>query len=115
MREGVVGDVGVVVDALGFVGDMRTGLEERREGSKGLSGEVDIVFDEVLGRPGSSKDVFVCGDGSTPGLIVLKKLTAKAGFSSRISKNRKSSFRFKGRPGLRKRTSLVLIKVRNKL
>ena len=43
----------------------------------------------------------------------LKKLTDRAGFSRTINRNRKSSFRFRGRPGRRKRTSLVLTRDRN--
>ena len=99
---------------VGFVGDAGD-LEERREGSNDFSGEEDGRFDDVLERPGSSEEVFFWGEDGKQGLMVLKKLTAKAGFSSMMSRNRRSSFRFKGRPGLLRRTSLVLINVRNKL
>ena len=99
---------------MGFVGDAGD-LEERREGSNDFSGEEDSRFDDDLERPGSSEKVFFCGEDGKQGLMVLKKLTAKAGFSSIMSRNRRSSFLFKGRPGLLRRTSLVLINVRNKL
>ena len=69
-----------------------------------------IGFDE---RCSSTEHFFTVEDGNEV-LNELKKLTANAGFSRIISRNRKSSFRRRGRPGRRNRTSLVLIKERNK-
>lgn len=99
---------------VGFVGAGRD-LEGRRESSGDLSGEEDSKFEDGFGTPGSSKVVLFRGEDGKHGLRVLKKLTAKAGFSNMMSRKRRSSFRFKGRPGLLRRTSLVLINARNNL
>lgn len=78
---------------------------ENRRASTGFSGDVDGVT-----REGFRGDMVVRG-----GLLVLKKLNASAGFSRMIKRKRRSSLRRSGRPGRRRRTSLVLIRERNKL
>jgi hypothetical protein len=75
------------------------------------SGCCGIGFDEGC----SSPEHLLTGEEGNEVLNELKKLTASAGFSRIINRNRKSSFRRRGRPGRRNKTSLVLIKERNKV
>ena len=84
-----------------------TDREERFPASNDFSGDDDGSFEGDW----SMEDVTGAGGGGAD----VKKLTAKAGFSRMINRNRKSSFRFSGRPALRNSTSLVFIKERNML
>ena len=81
------------------VGDERD-FEERRRESIDLSGVGDKGGIIPFGKLRSSTYVFfvgesgiLTGEDGSEGLNELKKLTANAGFSRIINRNRKSSFR----------------------
>ena len=97
-------------------GDDESGIFDCR-GAADCRREVNISGDTGMGiigfeEAGSSIEVGFVGDGGSVE-DALKKLTANAGFSRIISRNRRSSLCLSGRPGRRSNTSLVLINERN--